>query len=159
MNTVQEQSEEMLLYDSKIRNKLRERILSYVVKKRSHLHNYRKNLIIYYVCGIVSTIFSTIISFITGVYTIRQLDPLLLLTLILSLSVSIINSLLQFTHVNEKTVKHRDAYEKFDELSMDIKAFLLTTSDQQDDEYFFNTLVEKEKLIKNYELVGCCASS
>jgi hypothetical protein len=159
MNTIQEQKENLLLCESEIRKKFKERITSYSLKKVMHLHNYRKNLIIYYVCGIVSTIFSTVISFITGVYTIRQLDPLLLLTLVLSLTVSIIHSLLQFTHVNEKTVKHRDAYEKYDELSMDIKTFLLSSGNQREDEHFMSILIEKEKLIKNYELVGCCTSS
>lgn len=132
---------------------------SYQTRREQHLDSLRKNKFIYYVLGNIASISSIAVSFLTGVNTIQNLNVFVVTALGLSLLTSIVNNILSFSDITKKVTEHFDAYNKYDELIVQLTQYLLKKNTFEDADKFITALNEKELLIKQYEQQSCCFSN
>lgn len=139
-----------------IRKSLNDKMKEYRGNKEKHAANEKKLKFIYNIFGCISFILSSITTFLTGIYTFEYKSFVISLCLGFSLVVTIINSLLNFSNIQKKESQHHDNMLQYKTLCLDIDEFK-TNKNITDCQYenFYNLLIEKEKLISNYEITPC----
>ena len=139
-----------------VNDNIKEREKEVELKKKHHLQGMRRMQILYYFLGIQITIYSTIVSFLSGIYTFKNFDWLTTTILTFALLSTVLNAILGFSNIVEKISKHRDSYNKYDLISNNIDRFKMQTLSEREIKVFFDLLDNTLGFVNEYEIINCC---
>lgn len=125
-------------------------------KKLHHLQTMKQLQIFYFIFGVQVTVYSSIVTFLSGIYTYKDFSWFSITILIFSLLSTVLNSVLSFSNVVTKISKHREAYNKFELISMSIQRFKLNQLSKREIISFIDLLDNTLGLVKEYEILTCC---
>ena len=139
-----------------IKDTLKENIEKYEMKHDAHKKNEVYLKYLYYSLGVISLILSAIASFISGLLTIEGENKLINITLVLSIFISILNGILNFSKFESKIAMHHSDAGQYSHLISDIKSFMLDRNTSYEDKLNYERVIlERSKLIQDYELDLC----
>ena len=152
MSTTSDDEEFML----QVENSIQQKEMSIETQKYYHLKSMKKMQIVYYILGFQITVYSSIVSFLSGIYAYKSFSWFTITILCFSLLNTILNAILQFSNVVQKKTKHRDAYNKFDLALTSIEQFKLKSLDKQEILHYIEVLDNTISHVNEYRIMGCC---
>lgn len=134
--------------------KLREEDIQH--KTEYHYRTTKKLKRIYYIFGIQTTVYSSIVSFLSGINVYSSFDFFTVAILIFALVSTILNAVMTFSNIVEKLANHRDAYNKYETIRNTIDRFKLKKINETTAMQFVEIVDSELNYINEYADISCC---
>lgn len=133
------------------------KLVFYNNKKYAHLTLARNKKMTYYIMSNIAAVASVVVSFLTGVSTLSNVDAITLCALVFSLVNSITHTVMNVSDINSKLVRHADSFNKYEGLACDIEKILIKMPPREEMQTDAITIIDRENIIRDYEIIDDCS--